>query len=85
MKAPNVATATRKTLRDLAPLVQMMRQLLNTNDFGLLSLIDPIFIPKACAVRITAVAKQSFIWSTYRQHTCEYYAGGRIRQLNLHS
>ena len=64
MKAPNVATATRKTLRDLAPFVQMMRQLLNTNDFGLLSLIDPIFIPKDCAVRTTAVTKQSFIWST---------------------
>ena len=46
MKAPNVATATRKTLRDLAPLVQMMRQLLNTNDFGLLSLIDHELYPQ---------------------------------------
>ena len=40
-KAPNVATASRNTLRELARLVQIMRQLLNTNHFGPLSVIDP--------------------------------------------
>ena len=45
-KAPNVATASRNTLRELARLVQMMRQLLNTNDFGPLSVIDPTLGPK---------------------------------------
>ena len=45
-KAPNVATASRNTLREPARLVQMMRQLLNTNDFGPLSVIDPTLDPK---------------------------------------